>query len=494
MTSKEINSVRPLALFLAIGVLLLAMSGLSACTTSPATGKKVISFNDLSEEKRIGQREHPKITKQFGGIYNNPKVTNYVKQLGNRLAKVSELSEIGWTFTVLNSSEINAFAIPGGFIYVTRGLITLADSEAELAGVISHEIGHVTALHSSTRQATGRLAGLGAVAAGILFGQTGSKLGNIIGRASVQSYSQRQEFEADSLGVRYLSRAGYNTKTMASFLTKMRAVSKLNNRKLGRSESSVDQHSIFASHPRTLERVQRAIQNSSRQNSGNRLGRVDYMEMLHGIVYGDELKQGIIRGRDFIHPVLKFRFTVPKGYRLINSPSAVLAMTPDGAIIRFDMFFKPYRGTMTSFLRNVWASKANLANIEPITVNGMEGATGARETRRQDGVFDLRFVAVRHSSQRIFRMLFLTPVSKIRQLSVGLRGTIYSLHHMSESEASAIKPYRIIVKAVRAGDTVTSFVRQMAVADFREETFRILNGLSSMEELRIGQLVKIVVN
>ena len=111
------------------------------------------------------------------------------------------------------------------------------------------------------------------------------------------------------------------------------------------------------------------------------------------MVYGDELKQGIIRGREFIHPILKFRFTVPKGYRIINSPSAVLAMAPVGAIIRFDMFFKPYRGTMTSFLRNVWASKANLANIERITVNGMEGAIGARETRRQDGVLEAAGIA-----------------------------------------------------------------------------------------------------
>ena len=494
MRSKENYSVRRMALFISRGVLLFAMWGLSACTTSPATGKKVISFNDSFEEKRIGQREHPKIIKQFGGVYNNSKVTNYVNHLGNNLAKVSELSKIGWMFTVLNSSEINAFAIPGGFIYVTRGLIALADSEAELAGVIAHEIGHVTALHSSTRQATGRLAGLGAVAAGILFGQAGSQLGNLIGRASIQNYSQRQEFEADSLGVRYLSRAGYDTKAMASFLTKMRAVSKLNNKKLGRPESTVDQYSIFASHPRTLERVQHAIQEASGQASGHRQGRIDYMEMLHGIVYGDELEQGIIRGRDFIHPVLKFRFTVPKGFRLINGPNAVLAMTPDGAVIQFDTDFRPYHGTMASYLRNVWAPKANLTNIERIAVNGMVGAMGAHKTRRRDGVFNLRLVAVRHDNQRIFRMLFLTPLRKIRQLSAGIRAAIFSLRIINDREASAVKPYRIFVKAVSGGHTVHSFVRQMALVNFREETFRVLNGLGSTDHLRIGQLVKIVSN
>ena len=148
---------------------------------------------------------------------NLPKVKNYISDLGHKLATISELPGIGWKFTVLNSREINAFAIPGGFIYVTRGLLTLASNEAELAGVIAHEIGHVTALHSSTRQATGKMAGLGALAAGILLGRAGSELGSYIGRAGIQQYSQSQELEADSLGVRYLSRTGYNTSAMGSF-------------------------------------------------------------------------------------------------------------------------------------------------------------------------------------------------------------------------------------------------------------------------------------
>ena len=150
----EARSSTGAALWIMSG-LLLEVFALSACTTSPATGKLVPSFNSQLEEKRIGQRQHAKIVKEFGGVYKNPKVTNYVQALGNRLAAASELPGIGWTFTVLNSDQINAFAIPGGFTYVTRGLMALAENEAELAGVIAHEIGHVTALHSSARQAGG---------------------------------------------------------------------------------------------------------------------------------------------------------------------------------------------------------------------------------------------------------------------------------------------------------------------------------------------------
>ena len=175
--SPEIRSSRGSALLIIWG-LLLAVSALSACTTSPATGKLVPSFNSQLGEKRIGKREHPRIVEQFGGVYKDTKVAAYVQALGNRLAAASELPEIRWTFTVLNSDEVNAFAIPGGFVYVTRGLMALAENEAELAGVIAHEIGHVTALHSSARQAGGFYAGLGAMAAGLFLGQTGAEVGN----------------------------------------------------------------------------------------------------------------------------------------------------------------------------------------------------------------------------------------------------------------------------------------------------------------------------
>ena len=472
--------------------LLLEVFALSACTTSPATGKLVPSFNSQLEEKRIGQRQHAKIVKEFGGVYKNPKVTNYVQALGNRLAAASELPGIGWTFTVLNSDQINAFAIPGGFTYVTRGLMALAENEAELAGVIAHEIGHVTALHSSARQAGGFYAGLGAMAAGLFLGRAGAEAGNYLSRGLLQSYSRDQEFEADSLGVRYLSRTGYNTQAMASFLTKMRANTQLQNKILGRPENQVDQYSFFASHPRTTDRVTRAIREASITQSGTRLGKVDYMEIMEGMIYGDDPDQGVIRGREFIHPALWFSFSVPEEFRLINNPRSVLASGPEGATIQFDMDFKPHKSSMAKYLREVWAAKARLSSVERITVNGMDGATGATQVRRRDGIFDLRFVAIRQNSQRIFRMLFITPKRLTNHLSASLQRTTFSMRTISAQEAAAIKPWRINIRPVRAGDTVARFTQQMAVNNFKEETFRVLNGLGPNDRLRTGQLVKIV--
>ena len=465
---------------------------LNSCTTSPATGKKVISFNSLADEKRIGQREHPKIVNQFGGTYANSKIQNYVSNLGQKLAKVSELSRIGWKFTVLDTPQVNAFAIPGGYIYVTRGLVTLASNEAELAGVISHEIGHVTALHSSTRQATNKVAGLGVLAAGILFGQAGSELGNYIGRASIQQYSQSQELEADSLGVRYLSRAGYDTNAMTSFLVKMRASSKLENKKLGRPENSVDQYSIFASHPRTLKRIKHTIKTNTLFKSGNRRGRINHMSMLNGVIYGDTLSQGIIRGREFLHPVLKFRFTVPKGFRLLNKPNTVVATNIDGATIQFDMRTKAYIGSMARYMSEVWARNYRLRDIKLINVNGMDGITATSQIRRHGSTFDLRLTAVRNNEKQIFHLLFVIPLTKSRQLLPGLRNTIFSLHTLTNEEAKTIRPLRIIVKAVNEGESITSYVEKMALPKFKEETFRVLNDLGPKDNIRIGQLLKIV--
>ena len=282
-------------------------------------------------------------------------------------------------------SRNKRFRYPWGIYLCNPRPCDTASNEAELAGVISHEIGHVTALHSSTRQATGKVAGLGALAAGIIFGQAGSELGNYIGRASIQQYSQSQELEADFLGIRYLSRAGYTTAAMGSFLTKLREFSKLENKKLGRPEGAVDQHSIFASHPRTIERIKEALKATVNFKSGTKLGRINHMAMIHGVVYGDSREQGIIRGREFIHPKLKFKFTVPKGFRLTNKPHAVFANNLNGAIIQFDMDSKAYNGPMGNYLRAFWAPKLLLSNIENIQVNGMFGVTATSKTRRRDG-------------------------------------------------------------------------------------------------------------
>ena len=483
-----------------IGVLLvlLATAGLSGCSVNPATGdQNFTGFMSLEDEQRIGAAEHPKILKTFGGAYKDQAVISYVNNIGNQLAAKSELPNIKWTFTVLNSPQINAFALPGGYVYVTRGLMALASSEAELAGVMAHEIGHVTGRHSAQRysQATGASV-LGAIL-GIAVGSSAvSELFNVGAGLYLKSFSREQEFEADTLGVRYLARSNYDTKSMASFLAKLRSHSQLEAKRHEKDPSSVDQGDMFATHPRTIDRVQRAIKNAKVAKSGSRLGTVDYMERLHKMLYGDDPKEGFIKGRIFIHPELQFRFEVPEGFRLFNSPRAVVAKGPGGSIIQFDMAGKAYNGAMPSYIPNVWARRGSFQRVERLNVNGLEGATATMRTRQRSGTFDLRFVAIRQrmnrGDDRIYRFMFLTPVNLTERLSLGLRRTTFSLRSISFGEAQKFRPSRILVKPVKANDGVQTFVRQMSIADFKEETFRVINGLSANDGLRRGKLVKII--
>lgn len=477
------------------GVALIAMASgaLSGCSVNPATGEQSFTgFMSPADEKRIGREEHPKILKQFSGAYNDPKITAYVNGIGNKLAQKSEMPNIGWTFTVLNSDQINAFALPGGYVYVTRGLLALAGNEAELAGVMAHEIGHVTARHTAQRYGGSILAGVGTLAAGLLLGGAAGDLTNVISSAALQGYSRSQEFEADSLGVRYLSRGNYTTKAMASFLAKLRRHAQFQAQLQNKNADSVDQVSMSSTHPRTIERVERAVQQAADSKSGTFAGPVVYLEKLHGMIYGDDPDQGFVRGQSFIHPKLRFRFDVPQGFRLFNTPNAVVAKGPEGSIIQFDMAGRPYNGPLTNYIQNTWVKTIRLSRMERITVNGQQGATGVTRIRRSGKLVDFRFIAVRGVGNRIYRLVFLTPANLTERLENSLQQTTFSLRSLSSFEASRYKPLRLAIKAVKPSDNVASFVSRMPFREFREKRFRVLNGLDATDRLRKGQLVKMV--
>ena len=474
--------------------LILLMGGLAACATAPATGKRIFTGGmSLADEKNIGAQEHPKILEQFGGVYEDEKLAAYVNRIGRDLARTSEMPDLGFTFTILNSDQVNAFALPGGYVYITRGLMALAGDEAELAGVIAHEIGHVTARHSAERYGDMLTAGLGAVLldAGLGSGAANEVYGTIA-NLTLRGFSRQQEFEADSLGVRYLSRAGYADEAMASFLTRMRAHAALEAKISGKSPNQVDQFDFLATHPRPLERVRAAIA-AARGNvpAGTKRGRVDYLASLDGLLFGDDPKEGFVRGQEFIHPELLFKFRVPPGFTLFNGRRAVIARDNANSVIRFDLK-RNYTGPMTRYLTAVWGKRLRLSGVEGITVNGMQGATGATRIRRSYGPADLRLVAIRQSVQRIYRFMFITPVDRTSRLDPELRRTTFSMKPITRREAGSVKPLRIHIRAVGAGDTVEKFANLMAYTDLREERFRVLNGLEPGQPLRAGQLVKVV--
>lgn len=495
MTAKTAGRAPPVTALVAV----LALGLLSGCSVNPATGESSFTaFMSEAREAEIGADEHPKILERFGGVYDDPEFGGYVAEIGGRLAAHSEKPDLLFTFTLLNSPVINAFALPGGYVYITRGLAALAQNEAELASVLAHEIGHVMARHTAQRYSRALATALGS---GILSAVIGNNLASQfidLGSALyLKGYSRSQEFEADTLSVRYLRRAGYDPYAGADFLRSLAASSDLAKRLDPDREKESGWDRMLMTHPRTADRVVRAIEAASGGQAvageAPRLRR-RFLDNLDGILYGDDPEQGLIQGRDFFHPGLRFRFTAPPGFRLYNTPQAVLAKGPGGARVIFDADGKPPEEpfAMTAYIAEHWAKGARLSGLETIEINGLEAATA--ETKMQGGgrAYDARLVAIRFGEGRIYRFVMATPTEQTANLNPQLRRMTYSFRRLSEAEAAGLKPYRLRVVQPGPGDTVARLAASLPFEDFREERFRVLNALTPGEALEPGRRVKII--
>ena len=462
---------------------------LAACAVAPGTGRTIFT-GGLSEEDEaaLGYEQHPKMLEAFGGTYNDPELKRYIESVGRLLAENSELSNLEFTFTVLDSPIVNAFALPGGYVYVSRGLLTLARNEAEVASVLAHEIGHVTARHSAERYGQSVVANIATVGVGILAGGAAADLGQTVGAVALRSYSRDQEFEADKLGIRYLARAGYDTGASAEFLRQLKAHSQLEAELAGDPEAA-DKFNIMQTHPRTVDRIKKAARNGAVTPVADpKVGEEVYLRMIDGVVYGDNPDQGVIRGREFLHPALRFAFEVPKGFRLNNAPTHVLAQGPDGSVIFFDAAPESFSGSMTRYLRDVWA-KTDLRELQPIKINGLEAATGWLRSANDQ---ILRGVAMRYDANTIYRFLFVTSESLNERYALPFRRTTYSFRKLSAKEAQAIKPLRIRLHEVKPGESAADIAARMPFTELKLKRLLVLNGLTSSDQVKPGDLLKVV--
>jgi predicted Zn-dependent protease len=472
---------------------------LAACSVNPATGERdFTAFMSPAQELQVGREQHPKIIAQFGGVYDNPDVAAYVDRIGQRLAKVSELPDLKFTFTVLDDDIVNAFALPGGYVYISRGLLGLANTEAELAGVLGHEIGHVTARHSAQRYSSSVLAQGLSVGAGILgsvFLGT-SEVGQAIGQGSsvyLQSFSREHEFEADTLGVRYLARAGYSTDSMASFLASLKAYSSLEARVSGQPDPAA-RYNIMSTHPRTQDRVVAATRAANVQQARNpEIGNREHLDAIDGVIFGGSPAHGLIRDQVFVHEPLDFLFQVPEGFKLFNGTQQVVAKGPGNSNIVFSGAEVQAGTSMNAYLTNIWAKNANLSGVQNISVNGMEAATGSATVQNRSGTFNAQLVAIRHSANRVYRFMFLSPATQSAALSEDFRRTTFSFRKLNRADRQRYNAWLIDTRVVGRGDSVASLSRSMPLPGPKEEWFRVLNGLQPGSEPFPGQTVKVVV-
>lgn len=466
---------------------------LVACTVNPAGRSVFTGFMSPEQEANIGAKEYPKVIQEFGGEYDDPNVRAYVSDIGKKIAAKSEMPNLKWTFTVLNSDVVNAFALPGGYIYVTTGLMTIANSEAELGSVLGHEIGHVTAHHTAERYSSTVLTQLGFGFLNMATGGIGQDLLSSGATALLAGFSQDQEAEADTLGVRYITRAGYDPNAMSSMFKNMELDSRLTDLLAGRSNG--DQYSLFATHPRTASRIAASAAEAKRQappSEALRVGEGDYLAMLDELTYGGDANNGFVRDTVFVHPKLRFRFEVPRGFQIFNSPDQVVAMGPSNARVMFDVGTKNTNVPLDRYLSDVWASNVPLRNMERITVNGMEGAAATTRVNASGTALDVKLVAIRPSPQLVYRFIFISMVNQTASMSEGFWRTAYSFRVLSVAEAAREEPYRIRLHPVGANETVETIAKRMPFKDYQVERFRALNGLSAGQKLQPGRLVKIV--
>ncbi len=473
---------------------------LSGCTTatSPATGRSFATNVSPQQEAKMGSEEHPKILAEFGGAYGEkPDLTTYVSSIGQFVSATAERKDVNYTFAVLNTPDVNAFAVPGGYIYITRGLLTLAGNEAEVAGVLGHEIGHINARHTAERMGQQQQAQwevLGATLLGaILGGNSGANMlgGAVQQHAQVQlaGYSQQQEFEADSLGVRYLKRATYDPQAMAEFLGSLRAESQLEAKLAGKDPSIVDANNMMATHPRTVDRVEKAIAEAGPTAPNAMLEPEIYLKKIDGMMFGDDPKDGVIEGRKFIHPSLHFSFVAPPGFHLTNSPDQVLATGPKDAAMALEVADPQPKGDLADYIASGQLVKdITFQNIQPLQINGMPAATGTVSGGKKDA----RVVLVRHPSGTTFEFLFLTAPGVTAKYDPAFLQTAQSFQQIAASDGSKYRPQRIHIVKVKSGDSVASLSSRMVMNEGKEDWFRVLNELKPGEEPQVGRLVKIV--
>lgn len=477
--------------------LVLALAPVSVRVATAAAAIPAASAISQSD-KAQGAKAHPDLLAEFGGAVSGPQAA-YVEQVGKTIAVQSGLSNARGDFTVtlLNSSVNNAFAIPGGYIYVTRQLTALMNNEAELAGVLGHEVGHVAARHSAKRQQAANrnqiIGVLGSLLSGVLLGdsalgQLGQRIASQGSQMLTLQYSRTQELEADRLGITYLKRAGYDPRAMASVLESLARQNALEAQLRGTSNRVPEWAST---HPDPASRVRDAQSLAGKAASGA-TNRDVFLSRIDGLVYGDDPHQGVIEGNRFTHADLRFTFQAPDGFYLVNGTKAVSISGASGKA----QFFGGKLGTgLDSYIDGVFAALTDKGqarirpeSVERATVNGLSAAYGVARVQTSSGANDVAVFAYDLGGGNAYHFVTITRSGGAAVFNPMFK----SFRRISAAEAGQVRPRMLRVVVVKTGDTSQSLARRMAFADGQLDRFLVLNGLQAADKLVPGQKVKLV--
>jgi predicted Zn-dependent protease len=478
-----------------IGMLAVSLLALSACSSLVGSNINVARTGDNPapavtptgadpDDAVLGLREHPRIVAAYGGVYEDRQAEIMVARIVGRLLAAANQPNAKYQITILDTSEVNAFALPGGYIYVTRGILALASDTSELAAVLAHEIAHVTLRHARARtDRTRQTQIVDRVITGIFGGDTSTDASANRTREQLASFSQNQELDADKEGIKYAGKAGYDAQAAARFLGVMSRFAAFS------AGAASGGDGFLSSHPSTPARIETALTTARGMFGAAGAGESDreaYLSAISGLTFGDSPAQGSIVGQRFIHPANKFTFTVPQGYALQTSQSAVVGVAGDGEAVRFDSAQVQDSMSLTDYLKSGWIAGLKAETVTASAHNGLEMASGLAQTDQ----WFFRVAVVRLDGD-VYRFIFAAKSDSPR-FEQGALATIESFRRTTAADLNQIRQLSIRLVTARAGDTADRLATQMANIPGARDLFYILNNLYPGDPVTPGQRYKVV--
>ncbi len=470
---------------------LLSLLVLSGCARNPVTGKRQIVLISERQEIAYGQEAHPQVLEEFGRVEDS-NLQNYLDQVGQKLAGLSHRPELEWYFTVVDVPVVNAFALPGGYIYFTREILAYMNNEAELASVLGHEIGHVTARHAVSQISKSQLFGAG-LGLGSVFSPTFAQLSDVaqlgVGLLSLR-YGRDDERQSDELGVQYMSTAGYDPREMSKFFVVFQQM---------REQSDQSVPSWLSSHPEPPDRISstrqaaQAIVRTQPDRSWN-IGRETFLRQISGIVYGENPREGFESDGWFSQPDLRFRIRFPQGWKVQNSKRAVVSVPESGdAAIQLTLAEAP-RGTSPEEYARSLAEQPGVQLVEGRrnSINGNAAYLGVYRIQDSQGNQINGMGAFIVHDERLYEIMALAPSQKFQQYSATFENSLTSFSELRDQRILNVQPDRLALRTARAGQTLRRMADDVNNPRVSVEELSRLNRIDAYQELRAGTLVKVI--
>ena len=475
-------------------LLLMLLTGLLAgCATNPVTGRPDFVLMSQAQEVSLGRRYNQEILKQKPA-YDDPALAAYVDRVGQTLARVSHRPTLVYHFTVVDSPAVNAFALPGGYIYIERGLLAYLNTEAQLAAVLGHELGHVTARHAVRQQSAATVTGvLGSVLSSRLGVQGAQDVFNVLGKAVLSGYGREHELEADRLGALYLARAGYDPHAMIEVIGILKNQERFE-RQRAREEGREPRvyHGLFATHPANDRRLQEVVAEAGRLAvSGGTVNRNGFLDHLEDLVFGDSPRDGIRHRNHFVHGPLDFGLDFPPRWRLENFPDRLVGLAPDKRAL-LEVRVRPVEAGQSPRALLQKLGVKDFRDGRPLRAGHLRGYTVTAPVSTGFGSRRAR-VSVLYDDGNAFLFIGVgRQPDSLARFDADFLSVARSYHKLSAEEKRLARGHRLHIITATAGTRLAELARKSPLDRYAEERLRLLNDLYPDGEPRPGQRLKIV--